>query len=392
MTGSDKSLQVIYHLCLFYIGNLLTSLFLRNFVGELAFIVGIAIILVTLYRLSRIEGYGLKGGCICFAIAFVLNLIKIPENMALYLMMERSSEAYVHDVSEFIIGLRKWQVAERIIIGSSLVLKLAGWILWMRKQVFREVKKMFYFFFADIFSGMIVLAVWSVEHDVRFMIYLSLINVISFIVHAMALIVLGVFVYRLGKNTAVLQKSRKCYASILCFVTGSCYLPFLFVGYVTYQLFLFIGCVLLLYGIKIWGVKNRCLNVYYGWLCVGGLVMGITGYRIYCTFALISPSFFYWVFVIWGMITAGYGLMSKGNGGNKRVFAGLGILSLVLIPLTLLYSRGIAFFTVAVVWAWIWLPLWILCLDALLKNYFQTVKLENSGFAGSGEELETNFF
>ena len=74
MDESKKSLQLIYNLCLFYLGNLLTSLFLRNIVGELVFIVGVVIVTVTLYRLSRIQGYGLKGGCLfddCVCFEFI---------------------------------------------------------------------------------------------------------------------------------------------------------------------------------------------------------------------------------------------------------------------------------------------------------------------------------
>lgn len=76
MTESKKPLQVIYNLCLFYWGNLLTSLFLRNFIGELAFIVGVVIIMVALFRLSRIQGYGLVGGSILFGYCIFIEFME----------------------------------------------------------------------------------------------------------------------------------------------------------------------------------------------------------------------------------------------------------------------------------------------------------------------------
>lgn len=44
MSGSKNSLQVLYYLCLFLLGNVLTSLFLRNFVGELVSMFGVLIV------------------------------------------------------------------------------------------------------------------------------------------------------------------------------------------------------------------------------------------------------------------------------------------------------------------------------------------------------------
>ena len=377
MDESKKSLQLIYNLCLFYLGNLLTSLFLRNIVGELVFIVGVVIVTVALYRLSRIQGYGLKGGCVCLTIAFVLSLLKVPENMALYLMVERPAEEYIHGVSEFVIKMEKWQGVEQIIVGSSLVLKLIGWILWMHNTMFARVKKMFYFLFADLLIGMLVLGIRSVEEGFNYTIYLSFAN---YIAHALALMALGIIVYRVGGNVVVLQKKRKYYAFILCFLTVSCYLPFLFVGYMSYQIFLLVGCIVFLYGIKIWSLENRQLNVFCWWLCVIGVIVGIVGYRVYCVFTVTPLRVFYWVFVIWGMVAVGYGMMMTGDVRNKQIFGGLSILSVLLIPLTLLYSRGITFFMVAVVWAWIWMPLWILCMCLLVKKYIQSLVKKNNGF------------
>lgn len=132
------------------------------------------------------------------------------------------------------------------------------------------------------------------------------------------------------------------------------------------------------YGIKNWGMERKRLNVYYWWLCTGGLIVGMIGYRMYCTFTAVAPLFFYWVFVIWGMITAGYGLMTKGSGGNRRIYGRLCLLSVLLIPLTLLYSWGIAFFIITVIWVRVWLPLWVWCLNVFIREYFQAVEKESA--------------
>lgn len=379
MFESKKSLQVIYHLCLFYLGNLLTSLFLRNFIGELAFIVGVVIIIVALFRLSRIRGYGLTGGSICLAIAFLLSLWNVPENMALYSMMECSDKEYVRWASEFLIGMQKWQMAEQIIVGSSLVLKLTGCILWMRNKVFAEVKKMFYFLFADLLIGMLVLSLRNFECGSNSIIYLSF---LYYIAHALAMMALGIMVYRLGKGVGVLWKDRKYYAFVLCFSTGCCYLPFLFIGYMSYQIFLLVVCIVFLYGIKIWSSINKQRNVFYWWLCVGGLMVGIIGFRIYGAFVAASSPFFYCVFVMCGMLAAGYGMMARGE-TNRRVFWGLGALSVLLIPLTFFYSRQMTFFTIAWIWAWVWLPLWMWCLNAWVKEYFRFVEEKSGEAAGN---------
>ncbi len=379
MTESKKPLQVIYNLCLFYWGNLLTSLFLRNFIGELAFIVGVVIIMVALFRLSRIQGYGLVGGSICLAIAFLLSLWKVPENMALYSMMECSDKEYVRRASEFLIRMQKWQMAEQIIVASSLVLKLTGCILWMRNKVFAEVKKMFYFLFADLLIGILALSIRSFECGSNAVIYLSF---LYYIAHALAMMALGVMVYRLGKGVGVLWKDRKYYAFVFCFSIGCCYLPFLFVGYMTYQIFLLAVCIVFLYGIKIWSSINKQRNVFYWWLCVGGLMVGIIGFPIYGAFVAAPPQFFYCVFVICGMLAAGYGMMARGE-RDRRVFWGLGALSVLLIPLTFFYSGQMTFFTIAWIWAWVWLPLWMWCLNVWVKKYFHFVEEKSEEVAGN---------
>lgn len=389
MAKSRRSLQVVYYLCLFYLGNLITSLFLRNFTGEMIFVAGITVIMVALFQLSRIQGYDLKGGCICFIIAFALNLLKVPENMALYLMMGHPDEEYVDRASAFVMEMRKWQIWIQVIAGISFILKLAGWILWMHSHVFVGVKKMFYFFFADLLIGMVVLGVKNIDYGSDTVVYLFSINAISYIIHILALIALGITVYRLRRNIIILQKSRN-YAFVLCFLTGSCYLPFLFVGYMSYQIFLLIACIFLLYGIKSRGLERKCLNVFYWWLCTGVLIVGMIGYRMYCSFTAVVPQLFYAVFVIWGMVAAGYGIMEKNFGKNKRVYRGLCVLSVLLIPLTLFYLQGTAFFIVAVLWAWIWLPLWVWCLDVFIREYFQSIEKENNGYfegLDNGEKL-----
>lgn len=382
MDNSKGSLQVVYYLCLFYLGNLLTSLFLRNVVGELVSFVGVLVIVIAMFKLSRIRGYGLKGGCVCFSIAFILGALKIPENLALYLMAERLGEGYISKVSAFVVMMKEYQVVEQIIIGGCLALKLAGWILWMRSKMFVEVKKMFYFFFADLLFAIIMLGVWNLNLNPDFMVYIASLNAIGFIAHALALMALGVIIYQLRKNRTGMREKRRNDAFILCLLTGSCYLPFLFVGYVSYQIFLLVGCVFLCYGIRIWSSETKRSSVFYWWLCVGGLVIGMTGFRIYCAFAAVFPQFFYCVFVILGMVAIGYGMMGIGNNENKQLLRGLGALSVLLIPLTLLYSRGIAFEVVTVVWGWIWLPLWVLCLVLFVKKYFQLAEWKNNRLSG----------
>lgn len=376
MIHPPKTSQVIYNLCLFLLGNLLTSLFLRNFVGELVYMFGVVIVLTALFRLSQIQGYGLKGGCICFFIVYTLSLLKIPGNMLMYLSIERPSEEYIRNIFTYAAELKKWQDVEQIIVGISLVLKITGWLLWMRSKVFAGVKKLFYFLVADPVIGLILLGIRSFGNNFNFNLY-----IIDFIAHGLAIMVLGWVVYQLGKNITVLQDKRKYFAFTLCFLSGNCYLPFLFVGFAPFQIYFLIGGIFLIYSIKIWSMENRRSGVFYWWLCTGGVALGIVGYRLYCAFAAISPQFFYWV-VVWGMIAIGFGMMAVEN-RYKRLFWRLCGLSILLIPLTLLYSMGIAFFTMAFVWAWIWLPLWILCLERLIKEYFLYMEQDDNELTGN---------
>lgn len=376
MSGSKNSLRVVYYLCLFLLGNVLTSLFLRDFVGELVSVFGVLIVLISLFRLSHL-GYGLKGGCICFFIVYTLSLLKIPGDMLMYLTIERPSEEYIRNLFAYAVELKKWQGVEHIIVGVGFVLKITGWLLWMRSKVFVGVKKLFYFLIADPAIGLIFLCLSSFANDFNFNLYF-----INYIAHILAVAALGIMVYRLRREITVLRETRKNYAFALCFLIGHCYLPFLFVGYATFQVYFWIACVFLLYGIRFWSTENGRMNVFYGWLCAGGLALGISGYRLYGTFVAVSPQFFYLVFLVWGMLAACFGLLA-GEGENKRLFWGLCGLSVLLIPLTLLYSRGIAFFAVAFVWAWVWLPLWVLCLVKLVKHYFQFSDRRGHEFVGN---------
>lgn len=82
------------------------------------------------------------------------------------------------------------------------------------------------------------------------------------------------------------------------------------------------------------------------------------------------------------MLAAGYGMMARGE-RDRRVFWGLGALSVLLIPLTFFYSGQMTFFTIAWIWAWGWLPLWMWCLNVWVKKYFHFVEEKSEEVAGN---------
>lgn len=372
-TSKDLS-RIVYNLFFFYIGTLLSSLFIRNFVGELVSVVGLVMVMIATIRISRIPDSGLKGGSICFFLASVFSLFFVPEQLIIYGLFDPAFSGN-NDYFQGLIGdLPKFQDVGRgigILIGG---LKFTGWLLWMRSEIFSGMRKMFYFLFANVFVNLILVFYLILGGSIKFgRASMTSFSFVSYVLCALGIVALGIIVYRLAKRLFLQEGDRKYVAFLLYFLTGACFLPFLFVGFVTFLPLALVGYILLLRGIYIRSSMINRFRVFYWWLLLGGLVLGVIIYKAYYYSAPFSPVLLCISIGTYLVVSAGYVLLGVNEAmGDRRMFYGLGILSVLLIPLTCLYYAGIFPVGIAICWAWIWLPLYLICLLRLCRNYFQS--------------------
>lgn len=390
-TPKDLS-RIVYNLFPFYIGTLLSSLFIRNFVGELVPVVGLIMVMIAAIRISRIPDSGLKGGSVCFFLASVFSLFFVPENLIIYGLFDPAFSGNNDYFQGLIHDLPKFQDVDRgisILIGG---LKFTGWLLWMRSEIFSGMRKIFYFLFANVFANLILVFYLILGGSIKFgRTPMTSFSAVSYVFCVLGIVALGIIVYRLAKRLFLRESDRKYVAFLLCFLTGACFLPFLFVGFVTFLPLALVGYVLLLRGIYIWcSVINR-FRVFYWWLLLGGLVLGTIVYKACYYSTLFSPVLLCMSIGTYLVVAAGFVLLGVNETGDRRMFYRLGILSVLLIPLTCLYYAGIFPVGIAICWAWIWLPLYLICLLRLCGNYFQSER----GFGGTipenGVENEPRF-
>lgn len=372
-TSKDLS-RIVYNLFFFYIGTLLSFLFIRNFVGELVSVVGLVVVMIAAIRISRISDSELKGGSICFFLASVFSLFFVPKDLIINGLFDPAFSGN-NDYFQGLTGdLPKFQDVGRgigILIGG---LKFTGWLLWMRSEIFSGMRKMFYFLFANVFANLVWVFYLILGGSIKFgrasMISFSF---VSYVFCALGIVALGIIVYRLAKRLFLRESDRKYVAFLLCFLTGACFLPFLFVGFVTFLPLAFVGYILLLRGIYIRSSMINRFRVFYWWLLLGGLVLGAIVFKACYYSTPFSPGFLYMSIGTFLVASAGYVLLGVNEArGDRRMFYNFGILYVLLIPLTCLYYAGIFPVGIAICWAWIWLPLYLACLLRLCRNCFQS--------------------
>lgn len=236
------------------------------------------------------------------------------------------------------------------------------------------MRKMFYFLFANVFVNLILVFYLILGGSIKFgRASMTSFSFVSYVLCALGIVALGIIVYRLAKRLFLQEGDRKYVAFLLYFLTGACFLPFLFVGFVTFLPLAFVGYILLLRGIYIRSSMINRFRVFYWWLLLGGLVLGVIIYKAYyysAPFSLVLLCISIGTYLV---VSAGYVLLGVNEAmGDRRMFYGLGILSVLLIPLTCLYYAGIFPVGIAICWAWIWLPLYLICLLRLCRNHFQS--------------------